>query len=63
MYHEPLKRQQATALVEPSLVKDIFYQIPEICSVHECFLEQLVERVDHWDADRKIGDILVNTVS
>ena len=62
VYYEPLKRPQAAALVEPSLVEDIFYQIPEICSLHEHFLHQLNERVEHWDTQRKIGDIFVNTV-
>lgn len=62
VYYEPLKRPQAVALAEPSLVKDIFFQIPEICSLHERFLQQLTERVEHWDAEKKVGDILVNTV-
>lgn len=45
-------------------MKDIFYLIPEICSLHEHFLQQLTERVKHWDdADRKIGDVFVDTVS
>ncbi len=62
VYYDPLRRPQATALVDPALVKEIFHQIPEICSVHEHFLKQLTQRVEHWDADRKIGDIFVNTV-
>lgn len=63
MYYDPLRGPQAGALVDPALVKEIFHQIPEICSVHEQFLQQLSERVEHWDAERKIGDIFVNTVS
>lgn len=63
MYYEPLKRPQASALVEPGLVRDIFYQIPEICSLHQRFLQQLTERVEQWDSERKIGDIFINTVS
>lgn len=62
VYYEPLKRPGVT-LVEPYLVKDIFYQIPELCSLHELFLHQLSGRVQHWDAEGKIGDIFVNTVS
>ena len=63
VYYEPLKHPKAAALVEPGLVRDIFYQIPEICSVHQHFLQQLIERVEHWDSERKIGDIFINTVS
>ena len=63
VYYDPLRRPQATALVDPALVKEIFHQIPEICSVHEHFLKQLTQRVEQWDAEKKIGDIFVNTVS
>ncbi len=62
MYYEPLKRPQAAALVDSSLVGEIFYQIPEICSIHERFLQQLSVRVKHWDSEKKIGDIFVGTV-
>ena len=62
VYYEPLKRPQAAALVDSSLVGEIFYQIPEICSIHERFLQQLTVRVRHWDPEKKIGDVFVNTV-
>lgn len=62
MYYEPLKRPQAAALVDSNLVREIFYQIPEICSIHERFLQQLTVRVKHWDSEKKIGDVFVNTV-
>jgi len=62
VYYEPLRRPQAAALVNSSLVGEIFYQIPEICSIHERFLQQLTVRVRHWDAEKKIGDVFVNTV-
>lgn len=60
---EPLKRTQAAGIADPSLVKDIFYQIPEIHNLHERFLYRLRDRVEHWDVNQKIGDIFVNTVS
>ena len=60
---EPLHRPQASALIEPSLSKDIFHQIPEICRLHEKFLDQVVARVEGWNSDSKIGDVFVNTVS
>ena len=63
VYLEPLKRSQAAGIADPSLVKDIFYQIPEIHNLHERFLYRLRDRVEHWDVNQKIGDIFVNTVS
>ena len=50
-------------LADPSLVHDIFYQIPEICSLHEKFLQHVSARVDKWSTEQKIGDVFVNTVS
>ena len=43
-------------------MEDIFYQIPEICSLHERFLLQISQRTDRWHALQKIGDVFVNTV-
>ncbi len=63
VYLEPLKRPQVAGLTDANLVRDIFYQIPEICSLHERFLAQLSQRVEHWHPLQKIGDIFVNTVS
>ena len=63
VYLEPLNRSQAAGIADPSLVKDIFYQIPEIHNLHERFLYRLRDRVEHWDGNQKIGDIFVNTVS
>ena len=63
VYFEPLKRPQAAGLADPSLVKDIFYLIPEIYSLHEKFLQQVIQRVEHWHPLQRIGDLFVNTVS
>lgn len=63
VYYEPLKRPQAFGLIDSSLVEDIFYQIPEICSLHERFLLQISQRTDHWHPLQKIGDVFVNTFS
>ena len=62
VYYEPLKRPHATTLVDSNLVREIFYQIPEICSIHERLLQQLTVRINCWDSQTKIGDIFVNTV-
>ncbi len=63
VYLEPLRRPQVAGLTDPNLVRDIFYQIPEICSLHERFLAQVTQRVEYWHPLQKIGDIFVNTVS
>lgn len=63
VYLEPLKKPQAFGMIESSLVHDIFYQIPEICSLHERFLQQIIQRTERWHPLQKIGDVFVNTVS
>ena len=63
VYLDPLKRPQAFGLVDSALVEDIFFQIPELCSLHEQFLLQINQRTDRWHALQKIGDVFVNTVS
>ena len=63
VYLEPLKKPQAFGMIDSSLVRDIFYQIPEICSLHERFLLQISQRTERWHPLQKIGDVFVNTVS
>ena len=60
VYFEPLK---SSSLIEGSLLKDIFSHIPEICAIHETFLQEVSERVEKWHHMQKIGDILINTFS
>jgi hypothetical protein len=63
VYLEPLKKPQAFGMIDSSLVRDIFYQIPEICSLHERFLLQISQRTERWHPLQKIGDVFVNTFS
>ena len=59
VYFESLK---SSSLIEGSLLKDIFSHIPEICAIHEKFLQEVSERIEKWHHMQKIGDILINTV-
>ncbi|CAI8041525.1 Rho guanine nucleotide exchange factor 17 [Geodia barretti] len=63
VYLEPLKKPQAFGMIDSSLVRDIFYQIPEICGLHERFLLQISQRTERWHPLQKIGDVFVNTFS
>jgi hypothetical protein len=46
-------------LIDPSLVQDIFFQIPEILRAHETFLSLLTKRLDNWDSSQVIGDVFL----
>lgn len=61
MFFKPLKRPENGHIIEPSLVDEIFYQIPEILVNHEFFLEQLTNRVNAWSDEQIIGDIFVSS--
>ena len=63
MFFKPLKKPENANIIEPSLVDDIFFQIPEILANHEFFLQQLSNRVDNWHDNQIIGDIFVSSVS
>uniref|UniRef100_A0A8D9BUD0 Rho guanine nucleotide exchange factor 17 n=1 Tax=Cacopsylla melanoneura TaxID=428564 RepID=A0A8D9BUD0_9HEMI len=61
-YLEPLKSGDLDdRLIEPSMVDDIFYQIPEILSEHEEFLDALKKRLDIWDINQSVGDLILAT--
>ena len=62
MFFKPLKRPDNAHIIEPSLVDEIFFQIPEILVNHEFFLEQLTNRVNVWSDEQIIGDIFVSSV-
>ncbi len=54
-------------LIDPVLVDQIFYKVPEILAHHEQFLSALIARigahVEHFDHRQNIGDIILNNVS
>lgn len=60
-YLNPLRKNDS--IVEPALVSEMFYQIPEILKNHEVFLKQLAVRVQDWSDNCKLGDIFVSSVS
>ncbi|TRZ02143.1 hypothetical protein DNTS_014238 [Danionella cerebrum] len=62
-YMKPLKQPENSPLVDPSLVDEIFYQIPEILEHHEIFLEQLVESINQWHDQQTIGHVLIQSFS
>ncbi|XP_025208215.1 rho guanine nucleotide exchange factor 17 [Melanaphis sacchari] len=62
-YLLPLKSAENSVLIEPSVVDEIFYQIPDILMEHEQFLKDLHKRLEIWDAHQRIGDILLEMFS
>ncbi|KAG8522809.1 Rho guanine nucleotide exchange factor 17 [Galemys pyrenaicus] len=62
-YMQPLKQPENSMLCDPSLVDEIFDQIPELLEHHEQFLEQVRHCVQTWHAQQKVGDLLVQSFS
>ncbi|KAF7699238.1 hypothetical protein HF521_003980 [Silurus meridionalis] len=62
-YMKPLKQPDNSLLCDPSLVDEMFYQIPEILEHHELFLEQVITCVNDWHERQTIGDLLVQSFS
>ncbi|XP_058243594.1 rho guanine nucleotide exchange factor 17-like isoform X2 [Hemibagrus wyckioides] len=62
-YMKPLKQPENSPLCDPSLVDEMFYQIPEILEHHELFLEQVISCVNDWHDRQTIGDLLVLSFS
>ncbi|XP_046403591.1 uncharacterized protein LOC124169131 [Ischnura elegans] len=60
-YLRALKSSEHSGLIDSSLVDEIFFQVPEILSHHEIFLEELRNRLDHWDPLRQqLGDVFLH---
>ncbi|KYO49098.1 rho guanine nucleotide exchange factor 17 isoform B [Alligator mississippiensis] len=62
-YMKPLKQPENSILCDPSLVDEIFDQIPELLEHHEQFLEQISGCVQNWHEKQKVGDLLVQSFS
>ncbi|KAH1186260.1 hypothetical protein KIL84_019009, partial [Mauremys mutica] len=60
-YMKPLKQPENSILCDPSLVDEIFDQIPELLEHHEQFLEQVHNCVQNWHEKQKVGDVLVQS--
>lgn len=59
----PLKQPDSGSIVDPLLVDEMFYQIPEILEHHEHFLEQVAGCVGQWHHRQTVGHILIQSVS
>ncbi|KAI4878527.1 hypothetical protein NFI96_006838, partial [Prochilodus magdalenae] len=62
-YMKPLKQPENSPLCDPSLVDEMFYQIPEILEHHELFLEQVLTCVNDWHDGQTVGQLLVQSFS
>lgn len=62
-YMRPLKQPDSSSIVDPLLVDDMFYQIPEILEHHELFLEEVAACVGQWNHTQTVGHILIQSVS
>uniref|UniRef100_A0A8C1GPF0 Rho guanine nucleotide exchange factor 17 n=1 Tax=Cyprinus carpio TaxID=7962 RepID=A0A8C1GPF0_CYPCA len=62
-YMKPLKHPENSPLCDPSLVDEMFYQIPEILEHHEQFLEQVLDCVNQWHDKQTIGHVLIQSFS
>uniref|UniRef100_A0AAY4DDZ4 Rho guanine nucleotide exchange factor 17 n=1 Tax=Denticeps clupeoides TaxID=299321 RepID=A0AAY4DDZ4_9TELE len=62
-YMKPLKQPENSPLCDPSLVDEIFFQIPEILDHHEHFLEQVTGCVNDWHDRQTVGHLLVESFS
>ncbi|KAM8976176.1 rho guanine nucleotide exchange factor 17 isoform 2-T2 [Pelodytes ibericus] len=62
-YMKPLKQPENSFLCDPSLVDEIFDQIPELLEHHEQFLEQVQHCVQNWAEIQTVGDVLVQSFS
>ena len=63
VYMRPLKQPENSPLVDPSLVDEMFYQIPEILDHHEHFLDRVMSCVNDWHDKQTVGHLLVESVS
>lgn len=62
-YMRPLKQPDSGSIVDPLLVDEMFYQIPEILEHHEHFLEQVAGCVGQWHDRQTVGHILIQSFS
>ncbi|XP_059079950.1 uncharacterized protein LOC131878066 [Tigriopus californicus] len=62
-YYRPLKNHDRHQIISSVLADDIFFQIPEILSHHESFMNSLKSRLEHWDPKQTIGDWFLDCFS
>nr|XP_020475604.1 rho guanine nucleotide exchange factor 17 isoform X2 [Monopterus albus] len=62
-YMRPLKQPDGSSIVDPLLVDEMFYQIPEILEHHELFLDQVTSCVSQWHDRQTVGHLLIQSFS
>ncbi|XP_066964258.1 rho guanine nucleotide exchange factor 10-like protein [Macrobrachium rosenbergii] len=62
-YQQTLKSPEYSAIIDASLVDDIFFQVPEIHGHHERFMEEMRQRLESRDASICVGDIFLQMVN
>lgn len=62
-YMRPLKQPDGGSIVDPLLVDEMFYQIPEILEHHELFLDQVSDCVTQWHDKQTVGHLLIQSFS
>lgn len=58
-----LKSTDYNGVVEGGIVDEIFFQVPEILSIHDEFLDALNQRCSNWEVKFTIGDLFIEAVS
>uniref|UniRef100_A0A0R3RQH3 DH domain-containing protein n=1 Tax=Elaeophora elaphi TaxID=1147741 RepID=A0A0R3RQH3_9BILA len=59
-YMRPLRQPLECTLIDPILADKIFYKVPEILIHHQHFLAALCDRLDTFQTDARIGDVLLS---
>ncbi|VBB27934.1 unnamed protein product [Acanthocheilonema viteae] len=59
-YMRPLRQPLECTLIDPILADKIFYKVPEILIHHQHFLAALCDRLDTFQKDARIGDVLLS---
>ncbi|KAM8854401.1 rho guanine nucleotide exchange factor 17 [Synchiropus picturatus] len=62
-YMRPLKQPDGGSIVDPLLVDEMFYQIPEILEHHEHFLDEISRCVNQWHDRQTIGHLFILSFS
>uniref|UniRef100_A0A1I7VT66 DH domain-containing protein n=1 Tax=Loa loa TaxID=7209 RepID=A0A1I7VT66_LOALO len=59
-YMRPLRQPLECTLIDRILADKIFYKVPEILIHHQHFLAALCDRLDTFQTDTRIGDVLLS---
>ncbi|VDM52186.1 unnamed protein product [Angiostrongylus costaricensis] len=59
-YMRPLRQPLECTLIEPGLADKIFYKVPEVLAHHQVLLAALSSRIEEWNKDSVIGDVMLS---